>query len=74
MRTTIELPDELMTRAKVYAAGKGLSLKQLFAEAMEEKLSRPSGKVRRPPPMIGDPNAPKMKTLTREQIDEALFG
>ena len=74
MRTTIELPDELMTRAKVYAAGKGLSLKQLFTEAMEEKLSRTAGKTRRAPPAVGDPNAPKIGILTPEQIDEAMFG
>ena len=34
MRTTIELPDELMTRAKVRAAEEGITLKDLFVSAV----------------------------------------
>ena len=40
MKTTIELPDELLRRAKVAAATRGISLKRLFAEALEQRLRR----------------------------------
>jgi len=72
MRTTIELPDELLARAKSQAALQGLSLKELFIEAIEQRLTRPK-KVRRPPPTVGSARGPKIR-VTREQIDEAMFG
>ncbi len=73
MRTTIELPDELLTRAKSRAALERKSLKEFFIAAVEEKLTPPVKKVRRPPPVLGDPNAPKRVNPTREQIEEAMF-
>jgi hypothetical protein len=74
MRTTVELPDELLIKAKSDAAQHGISLRQFFIEAVQEKLAPRKAKVRREPPCIGDVNAPRMKALTREQIDEAMFG
>jgi hypothetical protein len=38
VKTTVELPDELFRRAKATAASQGMSLKQLFSEAVEERL------------------------------------
>jgi predicted transcriptional regulator len=38
MKTTIELPDQLLRRAKALAASEGRSLKQLLSEALEERL------------------------------------
>ena len=38
MKTTIELPDELFRRAKATAASRGMSLKELFTQAVEERL------------------------------------
>jgi hypothetical protein len=73
MRTTIELPDELLKRAKSRAALDGVSLKEFFMEAVEQKLTPQVKKVRRPPPSIGDPNGPKISDLTPEQIEEAMF-
>ena len=35
MRTTIELPDPLLKRAKACAAMRGIKLRRLFAEALE---------------------------------------
>jgi asparagine synthetase B (glutamine-hydrolysing) len=72
MRTTIELPDELMTRAKVRAAQEGITLKDLFLSAVEKRLSSAEKKkVRRPPPIIiaGGP----VRDATREEIEEAMF-
>jgi hypothetical protein len=73
MRTTIELPDELLKRAKSRAALDGVSLKEFFVEAVEQKLTPPMKKVRRPPPSIGDPNGPKVPDVTPEQMEEAMI-
>ena len=40
VKTTIEIPDMVFRRAKTLAASKGISLKQLVTEAIEEKLNR----------------------------------
>jgi hypothetical protein len=73
MRTTIELPDELLAQAKIHAAVGGVSLKQFFIQAIEQKLAPEKPKVRRPPPVVGNPRGPRVH-VTREQIDEAMFG
>jgi hypothetical protein len=75
MRTTVELPDELLTRAKIRAVSSGISLRQFFVEAVEQKLTTPARKkVRRDPPVIGSADGLPIPDLTREQIDEAMFG
>jgi len=74
MRTTIELPDELLTRAKSRAALNGISLKEFFIQAIKHKLLPEKRKARRPPPAIGSPDAPRIGVLTPEQMDEAMFG
>lgn len=40
MKTTIELPDFTLRQAKALAAARGVTLKQFFTEALEEKLRR----------------------------------
>jgi hypothetical protein len=42
MKTTIELPDSLFRRAKSRAAANGMTLKQFFAEAIQDKLAATS--------------------------------
>ena len=74
MRTTIELPDELLVKAKSRAALAGVSLREFFIEAVEQKLAPVTKKIRRDPPVIGGPNAPRIGILTPEQIDDAMFG
>ena len=74
MRTTIELPDDLLIRAKSRAALAGISLRELFVQAIEQRLAPERKKVRRPPPEIGSTDAPRIGVLTPEQIDEAMFG
>jgi hypothetical protein len=74
MRTTIELPDELLSQAKSRAALEGVSLREFFISAVRQKLSPPVRKLRRAPPAIGDENGPRIPDLTREQIDDAIFG
>jgi len=74
MRTTVELPDELLKRAKSHAALSGVSLKEFFIEAIEQRLVPRTQKVRRSPPAIGNPKARRIPVLTPEQIDRAMFG
>ena len=74
MRTTIELPDDLLSRAKSRAALSGVSLKEFFIEAIEQRLAPPSQKTRRPPPAIGNAKGRRIRVLTAEQIDQAMFG
>jgi hypothetical protein len=74
MRTTIELPDQLLNEAKSRAALRGISLKDFFIEAIEQTLAPEKHKVRRPPPVIGSANGRLIGVLTAEQTDEAMFG
>lgn len=74
MRTTIELPDELLTRAKQSAAFGGISLREFFIQAVELRLSPHKPKVRRPPPRVGVPGGPPIGLLTPEQLEESFFG
>jgi hypothetical protein len=74
MRTTIEMPDELLHRAKSTAALRGISLRQFFLVAVQHELTQEKRKVRKPAPTIGEAGDPVIKALTREQIDEAIFG
>ena len=39
MRTSIDLPDHLMKKAKLEAIERGVSLKDLFIQALEKELS-----------------------------------
>ena len=43
MKTTIELPDAAFRQAKAIAASRGLTLKQFFTDALEDKLRRCAG-------------------------------
>ena len=74
MRTTVELPDDLLRDAKIRAALEGISLRDFFIAAVQQKLAPPAAKVRRLPPIIGTKGGTPIPDLTREQIDEALFG
>ncbi|MCW1922390.1 hypothetical protein OKA05_07480 [Luteolibacter arcticus] len=38
MKTTLELPDELLTEAKATAARRRITLKELFTRALEKEL------------------------------------
>ena len=45
VKTTIELPDATLRRAKILAAARGVTLKRFFIEALEEQLRRCSGEL-----------------------------
>ena len=42
MRTTLDLPDDLLKRAKIKAVERGTSLRDVVAAALVHELSRPS--------------------------------
>lgn len=42
MKTTLEIRDDLLRRAKALALSRGITLKQLFTEALEERVRRAS--------------------------------
>jgi hypothetical protein len=46
MKTTLELPDELLSEAKAVAAKRRITLKELFTRALEKEL-RPLPKARK---------------------------
>ena len=43
MKTTIELPEATFRQAKALAASRGVTLKQFFTDALEDKLRRSAG-------------------------------
>jgi hypothetical protein len=57
MRTTIDIPDQLLRLAKAEAALRGTSLKQLVAEALEAELGlrAPAGLAERAKEAGGEP-------------------
>jgi len=75
MRTTVELPEELMKHAKAEAAARGESLKSLLTKAVASELGRSHrqrGKLGRVKlPLFGDPKGKPIK-ITGEDIARAL--
>jgi plasmid stability protein len=64
MRTTIDLPSDLMQAAKVRAAQRGESLKDLFTRAIAHEVSspgrgRPAGRVTFP--LVGQDREPRVE-------------
>jgi hypothetical protein len=48
MKTTLEIPDAIFRRAKSVAAQRGIALRVLVTEAVEEKLAKASRKDEKP--------------------------
>jgi hypothetical protein len=49
MRTTIDIPDDLMKKAKMKAAEEGISLKKLFTRSLKKELDKDSFEVGQAP-------------------------
>ena len=74
MRTTIELPPDLMQAAKVRAAQRGEPLKDLFTRAVAHEVgiqSRTRAGGRLALPLIGRDEGPKVE-LTNADIEAAF--
>lgn len=70
----MELPDELLDVAKTRAAAAGISLRQFFIEAVQQKLTPGRTKIRTSPPVIGQAGREPIPVLSGEELDEAIFG
>lgn len=68
MRTTIEIPDALYVRAKTLAARRSASLKEVFIEALEEKLADRPARGRITLPLVPS-KRPGSNRLTAEKIE-----
>jgi hypothetical protein len=68
MKTTLEIRDVTFRRAKTLAAAQGITLKELFNEALEEKLNRNETKRKAPPEwmkLAGQFKTPAQRAETR---------
>jgi hypothetical protein len=81
MRTTLDLPDEILRKAKIAAVERGFSLRQLVIDALVHEIDGrgPSERQRitRPPITLSD-DAPlrtlspdEVKQLDREAVEHA---
>lgn len=75
MRTTVELPTDLMRAAKARSAENGESLKTLLTRAvaaeLEAHIGRRSHKARARLPLFGDPTGPRVR-LSNADLERAL--
>jgi hypothetical protein len=78
MRTTIDLPDDILRRAKAVAALRGLKLKDLIASYIERGLESSTALPelaghRRPLPAFIPPTGRPIPSLSNAQIEEILL-
>lgn len=81
MKTTLEIADVTLQRAKIAAAQQGVTLKALFNQALEEKLDRPklSGSKAKPAWLklegaFGKTPADRAETRRIQAVIDAEFG
>lgn len=70
MRTTIDLPDDILRRAKIAAVERGSSLRQLVIDALRHELEEPSQSRRRRmtnPPVKLAADSP-LRTLSPDEV------
>jgi len=75
MRTTIDLPPELMQAAKMTAVERGMSLKDLFTKALAHEIGagvqgRKRGRISFP--LVGTPDAEPKVDVTNADIEAAF--
>ena len=76
MKTTVNLPDETLQRAKIFAAKNSTTLKEVITEALEKHLTEPDRNqerqrkthLKRLLKQMQASNSTPMKPLTREEI------
>lgn len=81
MRTTLDLPDDILRRAKIAAVERGSSLRQLVTDALRREIEGPTPSARRrltSPPIKLSADAPlrklspdAVKRLDAESVAEA---
>ena len=75
MRTTVELPAEILRAAKARSAERGESLKALLTRAVQAELGAPAGRTSRGErvvlPLFGDASEPAVR-VTNADLARAL--
>lgn len=77
MRTTLDLPDDILRRAKIEAVERGVTLRQLVIDALQREVAstgRPRKRLAKPPVKLAD-DAPlrRMSPEATKRLDaEAL--
>jgi hypothetical protein len=75
MRTTVDLPDDLLKRAKIAAVQRGTSLRELIGQALERELEdkpRSRRRMTEPPVKLGKDVV--VHSLTNEEMAATLQG
>jgi hypothetical protein len=70
MRTTLDLPDEILRKAKIAAVERGSTLRQLVIEALRREMESPLEERRRRmknAPVKLAPDAP-LRTLSPDEV------
>ena len=69
MRTTVEIPDPLLRRAKLAAVEQGTTLKQLVTRGLEQVLQAGASTAHRmvKPPLTLAPDSP-LRTMSPEDL------
>lgn len=73
MRTTIELPDPLFRSARAAAHERGMTLKELFTEALDKALKSPvKGPKRMDKPPVSGGSGRRIPARTNKELAEIL--
>lgn len=79
MKTTLEIEGATLRKAKISAAQQGITLKELFNEALEEKLQKPNSAGSKKPEWLklegafGKTAADRAETPRIQKVIEAEF-
>ncbi|MBM3495427.1 MAG: hypothetical protein FJX72_14060 [Armatimonadetes bacterium] len=79
MRTTIDLPDDLLRRAQASAARRGIKLKHLVTQCVERGLEMDAEPTRaygheRPLPALVPPTDTPVRAMTSREVEDLLLG
>ena len=77
MKTTIEIHDELLARAKQHAKATGRSLRAVIEDGLRQVLAVPESKsnYHLPDLSVGDPNAADpLSSYSWQQLREPIYG
>jgi hypothetical protein len=80
VKTTLEIADATLRKARISAAQQGITLKELFNQALEEKLDRPKSNGNKTKPAwlklegaFGKTSADRAETRRIQQAIDAEF-
>ena len=77
MKTTIDIHDELLARAKRHARGAGVPLRAVVEEGLRRVLQapQPAEAYRMPDLSVGDPNGDDpLEAYSWQDLSEVIYG